>query len=152
MPTVSIGFEDGPDVRGRDSLVRFGPTLYVSIGFDPTYSPDGPELPNLPDRQYPALVDTGALESCIDSTLAIDLDLPIADRQVVSGVHGASEVNFHLAQIYVPEFGAAVYGRFAGVHLISGGQRHLALIGRSFLQNFMMTYDGRTGAVTLSTD
>ena len=40
-------------------------------------------------------------------------------------------------------------GQFGGVHLVAAGQRHSALIGRSFLMHFKMTYDGRTGAVEL---
>src|SRR5262245_27820099 len=37
-----------------------------------------------------SLVDTGAMESCIDSGLAMRLNLPIVDRRKISGVHGAS--------------------------------------------------------------
>ena len=92
------------------------------------------------------------MESCIDSALALVLNLPIVDRQEVAGVHGADTVNFHLAQIYVPTLDFTVYGLFAGVHLCAGGQPHLALIGRTFLQSFTMTYEGRTGSVILSND
>ena len=95
-------------------------------------------------------MDTGAIESCIDSALASTLNLPIVDRQPVAGAHGSGEVNTHLAQIYVPALGVTVYGAFAGVHLTAGGQPHYALIGRTFLRNFTMVYKGRTGAVTLS--
>ncbi len=42
-----------------------------------------------------------------------------------------------------------MYGLFAGVHLVAGGQSHKALIGRTFLRSFTMIYNGRTGAVTL---
>ena len=56
----------------------------------------------------------------------------------------------HLAQIYVPALGWTVFGQFAGVHLIAGGQLHYALIGRTFLRNFTMVYEGKTGSVTLS--
>ena len=59
------------------------------------------------------------------------------------------EVNYHLAQIYVPGLEHTIYGSFAGVHLIAGGQPHRVLIGRSLLQAFRMEYDGRTGEVVL---
>ena len=95
-------------------------------------------------------MDTGASESHDDSTLANELQLPIFDRVSISGVHGKQELNLHLAQIYVPSLQFTTYGSFAGVHLISGGQRHYALIGRSFLRNFNMVYNGKTGSVTLS--
>lgn len=152
MPTINLGFPDGPNLSARDALVGYGPTLYVEIGFDPSFRPNGITRPNLPANHVPALVDTGAFESCIDSTLAEQLGLPIVGRQSVSGAHGAAEVNFHLAQIHVPAFQHIVYGRFAGVHLVKGGQPHQALLGRTFLMNFGMMYDGRTGVVTLSND
>jgi hypothetical protein len=43
-----------------------------------------------------------------------------------------------------------MWGEFAGVHLTAGGQRHQALIGRTFLRRFHMTYDGLTGEVTIA--
>ena len=58
----------------------------------------------------------------------------------------------HLAQIHVPSLNFTIYGAFAGVHLKTGGQIHQALIGRTFLQNFTMVYEGLTGTVTISKD
>ncbi len=51
--------------------MRFGPTLIVNIGFDPSYKIAAKTVPNLPANQLHALVDTGATESCIDSALAM---------------------------------------------------------------------------------
>jgi Aspartyl protease len=67
----------------------------VQIGFDPTYDPRAVPLgvPNLPKNHIHALVDTGASGSCIDSALAMTLNLPIVDRRTVSGAHGAAEVS-----------------------------------------------------------
>ena len=96
-----------------------------------------------------ALVDTGASESCIDSLLATELGLPVVDRRSVSGTHGAHPVNVHLAQVYVPTLDFTIFATFAGVHLATGGQRHRALIGRTFLQSFQMVYDGPTGSVVI---
>jgi hypothetical protein len=36
--------------------------------------------------------------------------------------------------------------------LLAGGQNHAALIGRTFLRHFTMTYEGRTGTVIISND
>jgi len=126
----------------------------AQVGFDPTFNPQTLPalLPNIPADQFPALVDTGASESCIDSALAMRLNLPIIDRRKVSGVHGAAEVNVHLAQVHISALNFTLYGPFAAVHLIAGGQAHHALIGRTFLQRFTMLYEGRTGTVTLSND
>lgn len=129
---------------GSRALVLFGPTLRVRIGFDTDFQPGG--------GAQLALVDTGATDSCIDPALAMELRLPIVARQPVAGVHGADDVNMHLARIHVPELDEVMYGMFAGVHLAAGGQSHAALLGRDFLQNFTMSYDGRQGSVTLSDD
>lgn len=96
-----------------------------------------------------ALVDTGATESCIDSGVAMGLHLPIIDQRVVSGISGHHTVNMHLAHIFVPGLQFTIYGAFAGVDLAAGGQPHAALIGRTFLQHFRMSYDGATGKVVI---
>lgn len=146
MAITDCGFNGAPHL-----LTQFGPTLLVHIGFDPAYTDVSGGLPSLPEIAFPALVDTGAQESCIDSALALELDLPVVDRTTIAGIHGATEVNRHLAQIYIPELDWTVYGTFAGVHLAAGGAPHTALIGRTFLQNFTLTYEGETGRVTLAT-
>jgi hypothetical protein len=92
------------------------------------------------------------MESCIDSDLAMRLSLPVIDRRHLSGAHGAKEVNVHLAQVRAPALNFLLYGPFCAVDLAAGGQKHRALIGRTFLQHFTMIYEGRTGTVTLSND
>jgi predicted aspartyl protease len=154
MATIKCGFDSGPSGHGRDLLVGIGPTLLVRIGFDPTWDAQviPATVPNIPADLFLALVDTGATESCIDSTLAMRLNMPIIDRRRVSGIQGAGETNVHLAQVYIPALNFNLYGPFCAVELIAGGQAHHALIGRTFLQRFTMIYDGRTGTVTLSND
>lgn len=142
MPKVECGFASGLQ------LVHFGPTLPVRIGFDANYRPGNKII--LPEDEYPALVDTGAVQSCIDSELASALQLPIVDRTNVAGALGKGPVNMHLAQIYIPALDSVTYGEFAGVHLNAGGQPHTALIGRTFLQHYSMNYNGTTGSVILS--
>ena len=152
MASTECGFADAPGgVFGRDLLISRGPTLNVNIGFDPTYNPTSVNPPpTLPVIGLPALVDSGATDSCIDKLLAAQLKLPVVDRQRVAGVHGAQEVNMHLAQIHVPSLDVTLYGRFASVDLIAGGMIHHALIGRTFLRHFTMAYNGITGSVALS--
>lgn len=147
---VDCGFADQPGASGRALLVRFGPTVNIEIGFDPAYRPGIVRRSEVPTTRFPALVDTGALQSCIDSELADALKLPVVDQQYVAGVHGKGELSMRLAQIHVPDVNFTIYGEFAGVHLRAGGQPHFALIGRTFLQHFTMTYDGYSGSVDLS--
>ena len=150
MPTTDCGFPGSEELSGQNLLVQFGPTLRVRIGLDPAFRPGRRVPPTLPPDQFPALVDTGAAESCIDNDLATTLRLPVVDRKEIAGAHGSAEVNMYFGQIHVPRLRFTIYGMFAGVALRAGGQPHFALIGRTFLRSFTMVYDGRTGAVTLS--
>lgn len=152
MREVECGFASGAQGAGVDLLTRYGPTIAVQVGLDRNYRIDSGQIPNLHEAKHPALLDTGATLSCIDSALAATLQLPIVDREPVSGVHGSQEVSVHLAQIHVPSLDWVIVGRFHGVHLVQGNQPHLALLGRWFLRDFTMTYDGRTGSVKISRD
>jgi predicted aspartyl protease len=158
MPQTRCGFDDIPGgASGSVLLMAHGPTLLVNIGFDPNFQTPPGQLGIIPlatpvpgITNVNALVDTGAGQSCIDSSLAAQLNLPIVDRRAISGVHGPQEVNIHLAQVHVPSLNFVIYGAIAGVHLFAGGQIHGALIGRNFLKNYTMVYEGRTGTVIIS--
>lgn len=152
MPEAQCGFINIPGgSSGSSMLTTYGPTLTVDIGFDPQFRPNQTTIPIPGMTGIPALVDTGAQQSCIDSALAAHLNLPIIDRRRICGANGESEVNIHLAQIRIPVLNQNIYGGFAGVHLSVGGQPHLALIGRTFLRHCALIYDGRTGAVRIIT-
>lgn len=152
MPTISAGFDDLEGVAGWSDLVQFGPTIQVQLGFDPAFTPARPTRPNLPQATWPALVDTGATESCIDSVLATELALPVVDRATIAGVQGTSDVVVYLAQIYVPGLDFTVSGTFPAVQISQAGLPHYALIGRTFLRHFAMVYYGRSGKVMISND
>jgi predicted aspartyl protease len=141
VPTVEIGWilaagNNDP----ADLLVTFGPTLAVTIQL-----PAG-NVSNV----MPALVDTGASESSIDDALAQQLGLPVIDQALISGVGGQHTVNVYLARVFVPPLNVTQYGRFAGVHLQSGGQSHRAILGRTLLKECTLIYDGPAGSVKIS--
>jgi predicted aspartyl protease len=149
MPQTKCGFDNSPGASGSDLLVAWGPTLIVNVGFDPDFKgPPRIPVPGISDIR--ALVDTGATECCIDSLLASQLGLPVVDRRSISGVGGRHVVNVHLAQVFVSSLNFIMYGMFAAVDLAAGGQAHRVLMGRTFLRAFTMTYEGRTGTVTIS--
>lgn len=151
MPETKCGFDDSPGgASGASLLVSNGPTLFVDIGFDLGFDPASAVAPTPGIRNQWALVDTGAADSCIDSLIAATLNLPVVDRRPIGGVGGVQQANMHLAQVYVPALKFTQYGLFAGVHLAESGQLHRAPIGRAFLQNYTMVYEGMTGTVTLS--
>jgi hypothetical protein len=152
MPSAKCGWNSSPQQSGQQQLVVHGPTLFVYIGFDPNYRVGLiPAFANQQQQPFHALVDTGATLSCIDDAVAKQLGLTVVNRQQIAGVGGRHTVDVYLAQVHVSSLGFTHYGQFAGVHLAAGSQLHHALLGRSFLQDFTMTYDGRTGDVTIST-
>jgi hypothetical protein len=136
-----------------------GPGILVDIGFDPAVLAQvasGVPVQPLPAagspnvRQVLALIDTGALESCIDDVLAQQLQLPIVNQQQVAGVGGTHTLNVYLAYIGVPLLGTVQAGMFIGAQLTAGGQQHGALIGRTLLSDTLLVYDGRSGSVKLA--
>jgi predicted aspartyl protease len=151
MADTQCGFSDViGGASGSELLTSRGPTLLVDIGFDPVFKPNSGGVPRAGLSGVEALVDTGATTSCIDTLLASQLNLPIFDRAPISGVSGQHMANLYLAQIHVPSLGKTIFGAFAGVDLKAGGQVHSALIGRTFLRNCRMVYDGLSGSVVIS--
>jgi hypothetical protein len=149
MKTATCGYANLGSITGSQRLAFLGPTLPVDIGFDPSYHPSNkaPPTPNV--RGFDALVDTGASQSCIDATLAMQLQLPIVNQIKIAGAHGAGMLNVHVAQLYVPSLPHLMWGSFVGADLTGGGQPIRAILGRDFLRHFKMTYDGQSGMVTL---
>ena len=149
MITANCGFQDNSVLSGSVQLVQQGPTIEVRVGFDPLYKP-GLNLSFGGQANYqPALIDTGAHESCIDTILAEKLNLPFVGTTTFWGISGKSEHNCHLAQIIIPALKVTIYGKFAAVNLKDGGQPHAVLLGRIFLMNYQLFYDGRTGNVRI---
>lgn len=145
MP-INCGFVDAPQARAL--LAYYGPTTLVNVGLDPTWAKDQPRAPK-PDRtRIPALIDTGAQETCIDSALAVELGLPVINKRAVCGV-GQMEVDVYLAQIHIERLRYTITGGFAGIPLIANGVREPVCLGRSFLRDCVLTYDGKTGDVNL---
>ena len=145
MPILDAGFR-GQDGRADGQLlITYGPTVQVTVGH---YAPETD--PSRPSKAVYALVDTGASESCIDSALAAELGLPAIDTARIAGVGGGSVHDVFLAHITIPQLEIVQYGRFTGVNLRAGGQEHAVLLGRTFLVNTLMIYDGLRAQVTIA--
>ena len=145
MPSIECGFPDDPDL-----LAFNGPQIRVNIGFDPNYDPDTNSPLDFSEYLFPALIDTGATESCIDATLAKALELPVVDNRAIVGIHGPQVTDLHRAQIRIPDMGTTYDGRFAGIALRSSGAPFFALLGRDFLGMLTMVYTGGSGSVTIA--
>jgi predicted aspartyl protease len=146
MKAVNCGW-DGAN-KSHEVLVFYGPLLKVNVGFDPTWTTALNAPPKLAVNDLDALIDTGSQESCIDSMLAVQLELPLVDRQRVCGV-GSMEVDVRAGQVYVPALKYTITGKFAAVPLKEHGHRQSVLLGRTFLRDCKLAYDGKTGKVTI---
>lgn len=129
-------------------LMTQGPTLSVRIGLDPHYDPQKGDIPQISEKMFKALIDTGASGSCIDTDLATSLKLPIINIEKIIGVTGESDCNIYLAQMYIYELGMVIYGEFNGVHL-THSKFPRVLLGRDFLKKVKFTYDGIKQKITL---
>jgi hypothetical protein len=151
MRSIQAGFKHGFGGESTaDLLLRLGPTIKVDIGLK-SRAPKG-ERPNLPEKDVKALIDTGAGGDCIDDALAQRLRLPIHDRGEISGVGGRHPAVIYTARIYIPKLGKLLFQPFTGVKLSEGEQWHKVILGRLFLRNYRLIYDGTTGQVEITED
>lgn len=131
---------DGISAYGQQELLRLaGPHISVLVG-SPVHDP---VLGSQDFLQLDALIDTGATDICIDIKAADRLGLQPIDRTFIGGVGGAVEAMVFAGILEVPSLQfKRVVRMFSplGVSLSSK-----VLLGRSFLENFIMTYDGPKG-------
>ena len=151
MTTTDCGFSDGSFQSGADLLVQLGPTLLVNIGLDPeyNYAETGVAL-NSDATQVKALVDTGAISSCIDDDLAQSLGLPLVNRQTMISLSGQSDVNLYLAHVPIPALSFFQRGVFYGCSINKATWNYRAVLGRTFLRDMTLIYDGPTGSVRIA--
>ena len=74
----------------------------------------------------------------------------MVDKRRIAGARRNPSGAVYLGRIFFPQVQNTQYGRFAGVGLSDGGQPHKALIGRIFLANYMVIFDGPFGRVSLA--
>ena len=149
MLSAQAGFKSGtPTASPADLLVQLGPTLLVDIGLR-SQSAAG-ETPDLPKKKIKALIDTGAGGDCIDDDLARSLGLPITDEGEISGVGGRHRAYIYTARIYVPNLERLLFQPFTGVKLQQGDQWHGVILGRSFLRQYRLVYNGADGSVSIA--
>src|SRR5690348_6430391 len=141
MRKGQAGFKPGPNGElPADLLATIGPTLRVDIGLR-SRAPAG-RPPDLPTKNVWALIDTGAGGDCIDDELAQTIGLPITEEGWMSGVGGRHRAYVYTARLYVPSLDQLLFQRFTGVKLGEGDQRHRVILGRPFLRQYRLVYDG----------
>jgi hypothetical protein len=156
MARVDLSYQRRPTLPLNESelMVALGPVLGVEIGFDPTYDPGHPDIvPKLAATDVRALIDTGAMMSYIDLRLAKTLQLPEIDKEekVIPVLGGPQEITTYLGQIFIPSLSLTINGHFGGLDLVNQHFNVAAILGREFLMNCVLSYDGMTGRVVLGT-
>jgi hypothetical protein len=148
MRSTPAGFKRGSGGEApADLLVRLGPTIRVDIGLKSRARLG--EKPDLAQKRVKALIDTGAGGDCIDDALARRLNLPVHDEGEISGVGGRHHAFIYTARIYVPALDKLLFQPFTGVKLDEGEQWHRVILGRAFLRQYRLAYDGATGQVEI---
>lgn len=142
---IDLSFTGKGGNADPERLAEVGPSIRVRVSYDASRK----DAKNSSVEDAGALLDTGADYSHIDYRLARRLSLPIADRGTIHTAEGPAEVDLYLAQIYVPDFDFIQRGEFLSADLSAGFGGNSVLLGRSFLTKFKLTYDGRSGRVTL---
>lgn len=147
---ATFGFPDARLEEARDLLHCRGPIIPVEIGFDPNFNRASIEPPKLPQCLYNALLDTGADNNAVDKALARDLGLKESEPTTVLGITGhCEEAPTFMTQINIPKVGYSIHGKVAGLELRTRHRPVHAIIGRSFLRSFKLTYEGARGVFAL---
>ncbi len=126
-------------------MAIFGHILPVHIaGFGP--SPPTASLPALVETQ--GLIDTGASDVCIDYRIALQLGLREIDQATVGVVGGSTMAKIYLGRLIVPDVG---FDRVCPLYALKVRHAtHEVLLGRSFLENYVVTFDGPAGTFTFA--
>jgi predicted aspartyl protease len=142
---INCGFLGAP--RARQELVDFRPHTTVSVGLDPGWTKELHRAPKPDKTKVPALIDTGAQESHLDSALAAQLKLPVVDKRIVAGVCRML-VDVCRAQVHVESLRYTIEGQFTVIPLAAHIGYHV-ILGRTFLRHCTLVYDGKLGDATL---
>lgn len=122
-------------VLGSVDLLKWGPVTRIHIA--------GQSISEL----CAVLIDTGAGDNFIDPTVAKRLELAVVEECVrVEGLGGEFCGDRYTARVCLPDFGLTYRGDFIGGGF---GKEPLVILGRPFLRDHRLFYDGRTGQVTI---
>lgn len=127
-------------------MAIFGHILDVRIaGFGAsTTSPSSPDI-----VETRGLIDTGASDICIDYRVALRLGLREINQATVGVVGGTTMARIYLGRLIVPQVG---FDRVCPLYALKVSHpTHDVLLGRSFLENYIVTFDGPAGTFSFAT-
>ena len=137
-----LGFRDDP---GR--LINDGILVDVRIGRRPTRTE-----PHPPQVEQQALIDTGAQDCYVDVDLARKLRLDLRGRDPVGrirDVRGPQNVLTYSTLIVIDRFDITLHDPCPGYKIRALGGEFGVILGRQFLLQMRMLYDGPSGSVTM---
>jgi len=151
-------FMAGDDFGSSALLMsQYGPLLPVEIAIPQSltdlYAKNQKPIP-APVSGY-ALIDTGATVTCIHEDVMTRLKIKPIDVQDVNTPGGSAiPRNLYPVQLRIPSHGVDIaLPKILSVDLTGQvtreGEQVLGLIGRDFLQNCVLVYNGRTGMYSL---
>lgn len=95
------------------------------------------------------LIDTGASDICIDFRLAQQLGLKAIDQTMVVGVGGTLPATVYMGRLVVPD---VEFDQLVRLYALKVRHpTHEVLLGRAFLQNYIVTFNGPSGLFHFST-
>lgn len=139
-------------VSPSEAMVRFGARVAVSIGLAQQFA----EQLTLRGEQVPeplvgeALIDSGASHTCVDTSIAGRLALPVVGQvNISSASHESTQLNQY--PIRLEFIGAGIAANVLQAPSGPLGSQGLAvLIGRDLLREFLLVYNGPYGQWTLA--
>lgn len=143
---------NGQSVPSKYILIQNGPVAQVSVTLSDSIAKgwlqQGITIPSPITGN--ALIDTGASATCIDEATAQALQLPIIDvGTITSATHESQMCNIYPIKFEI--LGSGIVGeipRAIGANLTP--QNIIMLIGRDWLSNCTLHYNGVSGDFTLS--
>ncbi len=133
---------DGPSEEPRrEALAIDGPVIDIVVRCEPGAERSEEGYPS--EHRTGALIDTGASEVCIDYRIAHALDLREVDQRMIVTPGGNILVKVFLGLLEVPSLG---FSRLMPLYAPKVERlNYAALLGRSFLKDFYVTFEGPTG-------
>ena len=148
------GFGVSKGLLSPAALRAEGPRLTVEIGV-PTTLATKLASSNQPLPQTItglALIDTGASISCVDEqAVAIPLGLQtIQQMSLATPSQSTGVANVYLVRVSFPQVGLPAADELAVIGCTLTNQGIIALLGRDFLKDVLLVYNGTSGVWSLS--
>jgi hypothetical protein len=147
MPILSFDLPSDFDFTSADSIREAGPRIRIDIARASGPDPNEPHFKT--SDQVLALIDTGASISIVRRGFADQLGAHAVDTTMIYGIHDTRGKPSPVYQLRyrVESLQEAQFARFVGVDLVPSIP---VVLGREFLADKIMVYDGKVGRVTLA--